>query len=392
MSLGDLVDHLEEEKDDDDDDDGNKTLSNQENWDKQREQAIIDLGKNGKEHHLLVKDVAGKSEVKLVDEKGTEEWDEGLKYPQSVFDLKWQVDSEKRKKLNFKWVTEKNDAGKEEKFAFVFEHEEGVKKFKMFRKKSNKHEREAGDSVTNTAEEQEAAFDAINKATAHDAGKGPRMLISELGTGTDVKSAKEAAREKKKRRLEHNDSTSTEDSRHAARAPLLKLGASPVRKKKKSKKKEESDDDILPSGSPAAASDQGLESAAGGEAFDKPKGKTAQAFHKGCQHKLSEVKIATKAFQEAKSMDDVSEKILANCIRALSGKQPKITQLHLVHTARAYKNNLHKLRAFLMIAKAVIAHLSDKGPEKQPLQMISKATELLTSFATFDAAKAVSQG
>lgn len=60
--------------------------------------------------------------------------------------------------------------------------------------------------------------------------------------------------------------------------------------------------------------------------------------------------------------------------------------------ARTYKNYLHKLRAFLLITKAVAEHTSAKGREKKPLQMISKQTDLLTSFATFDAAKAVSQG
>lgn len=318
MSLGQLVEHLEKPKDaEDNDDDGEDDPSNQEIWIKQRNQVVKDIGRYGKEHRLTIKEVAGRSEVKLVDEKGYEDWDEGLKYPQSVFDIKFPVDSQERKKLNFKWITEKNDAGKDVKYAYVFEHEEGVKKFKMFRKKSNRLEREAGDSITNTAEEQEVVFDAINKATEHEADKGPRLLIRELGAGADLKSAKEAAREKKKRRLEKADSTSTEDSRHAARAPLQKLGASPVRQKKKKKKKnEESDDDILPTGSPAAASDQVVESAAGGQGFDTPKGKTAQAFSKSCQVKIAEVKHATKAFQEATSMEEVSEKILANCIRA----------------------------------------------------------------------------
>ena len=192
----------------------------------------------------------------MLEEVGEEAAREGFKMSEETFKLKYP-NEEERKKLQVKKVQRKNVAtGQMETVVLIFDHQEGIERFKIFQRRFASKRTRLGDADTSIHEDIDHFVLAVSGEL------GPQNTKGFL-THADVKHMEQEAlskkeikmkQEEKKRKLKKNDS---EDSSSSV-APLDAAGGAVKEKTKKAKAKAKSAGKMkpapaLPSGSPDVA-------------------------------------------------------------------------------------------------------------------------------------------
>ena len=388
-SVGEMMEYLDKK-----DEEGE--LANEATFMAERQLVVDRITKHGRSVQINCDDLDRETELLVKESDGEEEWQEGKKLRKDIFDIRFPEHSEQKKKLgNIKWQTRENDKGKEEKWAYFFNDDDGVLNFKRYKRKGTSLTKKYGDQALNSHEEQRAAQSKLRNEMQEMQDVG-RMSTKELGLGNsgsggcgmDIADAK--AKLSAKRKLQNTLSDASSAGSEGKAGPLAALGGSANKPKAKKKANKYQDDHLSLSPDGADISNMQIDE---DEGLDNPKTKPAQTFLKTAMSKLAEVKLSVQAFRNVVKVSAIDEVALTNCVRALSGKVQKIQAMQLVHCLGQYKQWINRIRAIMVLVREVNKFLHKRNSASTKwIAKLSACPELKATFATFDAAKALAHG
>ena len=152
MTVGELMVHLDEKPYPNEDEDA-APESNEDIWMRRRNRVIEIMESDGHDCRLTNEMCA--PTITMRESEGEEEWDEGKTYRNDRLDELYPEGSAQRRNLGkIKYVTQQNAKGKKELWVYIFQEIEGVKSFKLYKKKSTSKISKIGDARQNTEKEQ----------------------------------------------------------------------------------------------------------------------------------------------------------------------------------------------------------------------------------------------
>ena len=384
MTLGDLMVHLDEQPvPNTEEKEGEEPESNEDVWMQRRNRVIQVMETEGYDCRLT--DEMCAPVVTMQEEEGEEEWDEGKKYRKDRLDELYPEGSTQRKALGkIKMVPQQNAKGKREIWVYIFQEVEGVKNFKIYKKKSTSKSSRIGDARQNTEKEQADVYQEARDGMSFNTEDRGRLVLPTLD---DFPRAGGNFLQGQKRTLARKRSEASSACSENMHGPL---GGDSAQKRKKKRKM---DEDGLDFGSPQTATPGSASAGPPGAAsalvepvqLDNPKAKAAQAFLKGCLAKLLEVKALAHAWRSVARLDDCDETMLNNASRGLNGKLGKITDLDLKHCGTQYRQWIQRIRSYKMITTAVRQGLA-KRANGSAASRLQGCSEIKSAFSTWHAA------